>query len=60
MRRRWAASLCALALASAGAGLHAQSQSQDRDAPESLLPEGFGDPAPPPSADRSRPQTPQV
>ena len=60
MRRRWAASLCALALASAGAGLHAQSQSQDRDAPESLLPEGFGDPAPPPSADRPRPQTPQV
>lgn len=60
MRRRWAASLVALALAGAGAALHAQSQSQDRDAPESLLPEGFGDPSPPPPADRPRPQSPQV
>ncbi|PCD04396.1 hypothetical protein COC42_09025 [Sphingomonas spermidinifaciens] len=56
MPGRWVASLGAIALAGAGAALAAQSQ--DQDAPESLLPEGFGDPAPPPPADRPRPQTP--
>lgn len=52
MRARWAASLGAVALGLCGAAL--AHQSQDRDAPESLLPEGFGDPAPAPE----RPQAP--
>ncbi|WP_315762708.1 hypothetical protein [Sphingomonas sp. Y38-1Y] len=62
MRGRWAASLGAIALAATGASLAARSlsaQSQDRDAPESLLPEGFGDPAPPPPP-QDRPQQQQA
>lgn len=54
MRFGWAASLGAIALAVGGVALAAQSQ--DRDAPESLLPEGFGDPAPAPRPAEPRPR----
>ncbi|HTG39358.1 hypothetical protein [Sphingomonas sp.] len=56
MRVRWAASLGAIALALGGVALAAQSQ--DRDAPESLLPEGFGDPAPAQPRPRPAPAQP--
>lgn len=52
MRLRWAASLACGALVAGGVAV---AQQQKGTAPESLLPEGFGDPAPAPAPPKAAP-----